>query len=90
MEAHHHLMDEGIFSTVVSMPCIEKFEEQSQEYRDIVIKPNKPVVIVEAAIEQSWGKYLGKDSIFIGMKNFGSSAPGDVLYEHFGITKKNV
>ena len=90
MQACDQLKAEGISAAVVSMPCLDKFEEQSQEYRDQVIHPDTPVVVVEAAIEQSWGKYIGRNGKFVGMSTFGASAPANELYEHFGITTQNV
>jgi transketolase len=90
MEARDQLKAEGVSAAVVSMPCLDKFEEQSQDYRDQVTQPDTPVVVIEAAIEQSWGKYLGRNGKFIGMSTFGASAPANELYEHFGITTQNV
>ena len=90
MEARDQLKAEGVSAAVVSMPCLDKFEEQSQDYRDQVTQPDTPVVVVEAAIEQSWGKYLGRNGKFVGMSTFGASAPANELYEHFGITTQNV
>ena len=90
MEARDQLKAEGISAAVVSMPCLDKFEEQSQDYRDQVTQLEAPVVVVEAAIEQSWGKYLGRNGKFVGMSTFGASAPANELYQHFGITTQNV
>ena len=90
MQACDQLKAEGISAAVVSMPCLDKFEEQRQEYRDQVIHPDTPVGVVEAAIEQSWGKYIGRNGKFVGMSTFGASAPANELYEHFGITTQNV
>ena len=90
MEARDQLKAEGFSAAVVSMPCLDKFEEQSQDYRDQVTQPDTPVVVVEAAIEQSWGKYLGRNGKFVGMSTFGASAPANELYEHFGITTQNI
>ena len=90
MEARDQLKAEGVSAAVVSMPCLDKFEEQSQDYRDQVTQLETPVVVVEAAIEQSWGKYLGRNGKFVGMSTFGSSAPANELYQHFGITTQNV
>ena len=90
IEARDQLKKEGVSAEVVSMPCLEKFEEQSQDYRDKVIPLETPIVVVEAAIEQSWGKYLGRNGKFVGMSTFGASAPGNELYIHFGITTQNV
>ncbi|MDE0793646.1 MAG: transketolase, partial [SAR324 cluster bacterium] len=90
MEARDQLKAEGFSAAVVSMPCLDKFEEQSQDYRDQVTQPDTPVVVVEAAIEQSWGKYIGRNGKFVGMSTFGASAPANELYEHFGITIQNI
>ena len=90
MEARDQLQAEGVSAAVVSMPCLEKFEEQNQQYRDQVTPPEIPVVVVEAAIEQSWGRYLGRKGKFVGMSTFGASAPAGDLYKHFGITTENV
>ena len=90
LEAGNLLMQEGINAAVVSMPCMEIFEAQNLEYRNKVLQPGVPVVVVEAAVEQSWGKYLGIDGKFVGMSTFGASAPGNDLFQHFGITVEKV
>ncbi len=90
LEAANLLMREGINAAVVSMPCMEIFESQNLEYRNKVLPPGVPVVVVEAAVEQSWGKYLGIDGKFVGMSTFGASAPGNDLFQHFGITVEKV
>ena len=85
------LKAEGISAQVVSMPCWELFEKQSQEYKDSVLPPNvKARVGIEAGVELGWGKYLGDNGIFIGMSSFGASAPGKVCFEKFGITIEKV
>ena len=90
LEAGALLMQEGINAAVVSMPCMEIFESQNLEYRNKVLPSGVPVVVVEAAVEQSWGKYLGIDGKFVGMSTFGASAPGNDLFQHFGITVEKV
>jgi len=90
LEAGNLLIQEGISAAVVSMPCMEIFEAQNLEYRNKVLQPGVPVVVVEAAVEQSWGKYLGIDGKFVGMSTFGASAPGNDLFQHFGITVEKV
>ena len=89
-KARDQFKKEGVSAAVVSMPCLDKFEEQSQDYRYKVIPLETPIVVVEAAIEQSWGKYLGRNGKFVGMSTFGASAPGNELYIHFGITTQNI
>ncbi|MEL7177559.1 MAG: transketolase [Pseudomonadota bacterium] len=96
MAARDILQAEGIGTRVVSMPCWELFEEQDESYRKRVL-PGGPVrVAVEAAIRFGWDRWLygerGKreKSGFVGMHDFGASAPADVLYEQFGITAQGV
>jgi len=85
------LAAEGIAARVVSMPCWELFEKQSQEYKDSVIPPDvKARVGIEAGVEQGWHKYLGDKGIFVGLSTFGASAPAKVCFEKFGITAENV
>ena len=92
MAARDILQAEGIGTRVVSMPCWELFEEQEQAYRKRVL-PGGPVrVAIEAGIRMGWDRWLfgerGKreKAGFIGMHDFGASAPADVLYKEFGIT----
>jgi transketolase len=85
------LESEGIKVQVVSMPSWELFEKQSQEYKDSVIPPQvKTRIGIEAAIGLGWSKYLGEKGIFIGMSEFGTSAPYKEAFAHFGITAENV
>jgi len=91
LEAEEKLANEKIIAQVVSMPCWELFEKQSQEYKDSVIPPDvKARVGIEAGVELGWSKWLGDNGIFIGMSSFGASAPGKVCFEKFGITIHNI
>lgn len=86
VEAKKILAEDGIDVRVVSMPCIDIFEEQPDEYKNTVLPKNVTKrVAVEALSEFGWGKYLGFDGKFVGMKSFGASAPAAKLFEHFGI-----
>lgn len=87
------LQGQGIPTAVVSMPCWELFEFQPEKYRREVLGPAWPHcvrVAVEAAISPGWDRYIGENGVFVGLKGFGLSAPGHVLFEHFGITAENV
>ena len=76
---------------VVSMPCMELFEQQSSEYRESVLPSCvRSRVAVEALSEYGWGKYVGIDGKVVAMHSFGASAPFAKLYEHFGFTVDNV
>jgi transketolase len=71
---------------VVSVPCFELFDKQSDDYRKKTIG-NAPVkMAIEAAIRQGWDHFIGSDGIFIGMTGFGASGTIEQLYPHFGIT----
>jgi len=90
LDARERLAAEGIAASVVSMPCWELFEKQSQEYKDSVLPPAvKARVGIEAGIEQGWNKWLGDEGVFVGMSSFGASAPAKVCFEEFGITVEN-
>ena len=80
---------EGIKATVVSLPCWELFDKQSEEYKNQVLG-NCPRIGIEAASEMGWSKYIGEKGIFIGMKSFGASGPASDLYNYFNITSKSI
>jgi transketolase len=86
MAAKALVEQEGRTARVVSVPCFELFEEQSQAYKRSVLGSSKVNVGIEAAIRQGWDRFIGREGIFIGMTGFGASAPAKKLYEHFGIT----
>ncbi len=90
VEARKTLQKGGISTAVVSMPCWELFETQSNAYKAKVLGKDTVKVGVEAALRFGWDKYLGSNGGFVGMNSFGASAPAAVLYEHFGITAANV
>ncbi len=85
------LAKENIAAQVVSMPCWELFEKQSQEYKDSVIPPAVTARVgIEAGVELGWRKYIGDKGVFIGVATFGASAPAKVCFEKYGITAENV
>ena len=91
VEAKKELATENIDVRVVSMPCMDLFEDQPDEYKDAVLPKNVTARVgVEALSEFGWGRYIGINGEFVGMKSFGASAPGSQLFEHFGITKDAV
>lgn len=91
VEAKKELAAENIDVRVVSMPCMDLFEDQPDEYKDAVLPKNVTARVgVEALSEFGWGRYIGINGAFVGMKSFGASAPGSQLFEHFGITKDAV
>lgn len=91
MEAKEELAKEGIKARVVSMPCFEEFEKQSDEYKEKVLPSAvKARVCVEAGSPYSWYKYAGEKGEIIGMSTFGASAPAPLLFKKFGFTVENV
>ncbi len=91
MQAKQTLESENIKSRVVSMPCIEEFEKQTEEYKEHVLPSSiKARVCVEAASHYSWYKYCGDCGEVIAMKTFGVSGPAEKLFPHFGFTKESV
>ena len=91
IDAQQELAKEGIDVRVVSMPCEELFDAQSDAYKESIL-PNavRARVAVEAAADFGWGKYVGLDGATVTMKGFGASAPAAKLFEKFGFTKENV
>ena len=91
VKAKAELEAEGRKVRVVSMPCMELFEEQSAEYRESVLpKAVRKRVVVEALSDFGWGKYVGLDGAYVTMKGFGASGPAGKLFEKFGFTVENV
>ncbi len=90
LEAQSELEEDGVPTRVVSVPCFELFEAQSGDYRNSIIGDAPVKIAVEAAIKQGWEAFIGSEGAFVGMSSFGASAPGGVLYEHFGITSEAV
>mgnify|MGYP001322032395 FL=1 len=75
---------------VVSMPCSERFDSQSEDYQESVLGRGIKRVAIEASHADWWRKYVGLEGDVIGMDSFGESAPGGVLFEHFGFTKEHI
>jgi transketolase len=85
------LEEDGIAARVVSAPCLDRFAEQDQDYRDSVLPPEvRARVSVEAASPLGWSSWVGDDGEAIGMTTFGASAPQPALYDHFGFTPEKV
>ncbi len=89
MDARAALAAEGVNVAVVSLPCWELFEAQDEAYRMQVLG-SAPRFGIEAACGFGWERWLGSDGVFIGMTDFGASAPYEVLYKHFGITPEAI
>ena len=91
VDAATALAEEGIKVRVVSMPCLDWFEQQDADYQDSVIpKDVKARVSVEAGLALSWWKLLGDAGKAVSLEHFGASAPAQELFERFGITAEAV
>lgn len=90
LEAHEQLTENGVPARVVSVPCMELFETQSDDYKASIVGTAAVNVAVEAGVKMGWERFIGNDGIFIGMSSFGASGPYKELYKHFGITKEAI
>ncbi|WP_276606449.1 transketolase [Nocardioides sp. GY 10127] len=91
VQARDLLAAEGVQARVVSLPCLEWFEEQDQAYRDTVIPPQvKARVSVEAGIKMGWREYVGDHGRIVSLDHYGASADFARLYSEFGITAQAV
>jgi transketolase len=82
---------EGIATRLVSAPCLDRFDEQDQGYREQVLPPScRARLAVEAASPMSWWRLVGDTGDVLGMETFGASGPQKALYAHFGFTAENV
>ena len=91
VSAKAELKSKGIDARVVSMPCVEDFEKQSDKYKESVLpKAVRARVAIEAGSPMCWYKYVGMDGKIIGMETFGESAPAKKLFDKYGFTVENV
>ncbi len=91
LEAQKELKDKGIEARCISVPCMELFDQQDEDYKESVMPSYvRARVAVEAGSPLSWYKYVGLDGEIIGMETFGASGPAKTVFEHFGFTVDNV
>ena len=91
VEAKELLLKDGMDVRVVSMPCMDLFEEQSPEYKESVLpKAVRKRVAVEALSDFGWGRYVGLDGATVCMEGFGASGPAAQLFKKFGFTAERV
>ena len=91
LDARDSLEADGVPTRVVSMPCVEWFEEQDESYRESVLPSAvKARVSVEAGIAQGWHRYVGDPAASVSIEHFGASADYKTLFSKFGITAENV
>lgn len=91
VEAQKLLADRDIVARVVSMPCVEWFESQPEEYRDSVLPPSVSArVAVEAGVAQSWHKLVGDTGRIVSIEHYGESADYKTLFREYGFTAEAV
>ena len=90
IEASKLLAERGVSARVVSVPCFELLAAAPESTRRAIIGNARVKIGIEAAVRQGWDAIIGSDGMFIGMSNFGASAPYRDLYGHFGITAEAV
>jgi transketolase len=91
MDAARELQAEGVRVSVVSIPCVELFVDQEDDYRDSVLPPAVTCrVAVEAGVGNGWYQFVGSEGSVISMDRYGESAPAPLLFEKFGFTTERV
>ncbi len=90
LETAEALEEQGIGADVVSVPCMDVFEKQSENYIAGLIPEDALIVSIEAGVTQGWERYTGRGGINIGLDRFGASGPGAKLFGHFGISAEKI
>jgi len=91
LKAQEQLQSEGIETAVISMPSMELFEQQDEEYKKSVLPDRVSArVAVEAGTKNSWYRYVGSKGKVIGMNDFGASAPYKQLMKEYGFSRENI
>ena len=90
LKVQEKLKEINIHSKVVSMPCMELFDKQPDEFRDDIIEGNSLIVTIEAGSVVPWQKYTKNKGINIGIDQFGESAPYKDVYNHFDLSEEKI
>ncbi len=90
VDVGHKLATEGIYSKIISMPCHELFDQQSEGYRNKILAETSFVVSIEASETDYWKKYTGSNGLNFGINNFGKSAPYKTIYNHFSLDTESI
>ena len=90
IETSHKLAKDKIYSKVISMPCHELFDLQSESHKQKIINETKMKISIEAASTDCWKKYVGNNGLAFGIDTFGKSAPYKEIYESFGLTASKI
>ena len=90
LKVQDKLKENNIDSKVISMPCMELFDRQSEKYKKDLIEEDSLVVTLEAGSVTSWQKYIKKNGLNLGIDQFGESAPYKEVYDHFNLTEEKI
>ena len=90
LEVSHKLATQNTYSKVISVPCLNYFEQQSNDYKEKILNETKYKVSIEAAATDCWKKFVGNNGLCFGIDNFGKSAPYKDAFKHFGLTSDNI
>ena len=90
LEVSHKLATQNTYSKVISVPCLNYFEKQSNDYKEKILNETKYKVSIEAAATDCWKKFVGNNGLCFGIDNFGKSAPYKDAFKHFGLTSDNI
>ena len=89
-DVSHKLATQSIYSKVISMPCQELFDQQSNDYKNKILTETKLVVSIEASETDYWKKYTGTNGLNFGINDFGKSAPYKEIYNHFELNVESI
>ena len=90
LKVQDKLKENNIHSKVVSMPCMELFDKQSEKYKKDLLENNALIVTLEAGSITSWQKYIKNKGLNLGIDQFGESAPFKQVYDHFDLTEEKI
>ena len=90
LEVHNLLKEQNIESKVVSMPCHELFDKQSDDFKSDILDKDSLIITIEAGNVSSWKKYLGERGMTFGIDRFGESAPYKKVYEHLNLSAEKI
>ena len=90
LKVQDKLKENNIHSKVISMPCMELFDKQSEKFKNDLIEKDSLVVTLEAGSITSWQKYIKNKGLNLGIDQFGESAPYKEVYDHFNLTEEKI
>ena len=90
IETSHKLAKDKIYSKVISMPCMELFDLQSESYKGKILNETKIKISIEAGSSDCWKKYIDNNGLTFGINRFGKSAPYKNIYKYFGLESSNI